>query len=133
VFKAGTTQAGGTAMIFRPSYKVKNVEGYNITLEDLDNNNLLEHRIWLVGNNSSNYVSALVKSVEKDMVVIEYSGELSDSIKMLIDLGPEENIMFGEVFNQNKTYYSKNEQGEYEIFNPLSLMGWLDVDSWSVE
>lgn len=79
VFKTGTTQAAGSAMIFMPSYKIEKINGINITL-DQDIREALSAGIlvWLVENN--NYKPYKIKEILEEDNKVSLEGPNGEEI-----------------------------------------------------
>lgn len=90
VFKTNSTQAAGGTIIYRPSYKIEEINKNELTLSE-NPPDLSNHSVWLVKNNE--YVKAVVNKVEENKV--ELNTEVGNDYIALIDVGEEEDLLIG--------------------------------------
>ena len=90
VFKKNSIQAAGGTMVFRPSYKIKNIDGSIIMLEE-DFIGEGQTAIWLVENNNSSYKEVRVEKIAEEPNKLRALSDINGAYNLLIDIGPVEN------------------------------------------
>ena len=122
IFKTNSVQAAGGAMIFRPSYKIKEVidNTYILQEESLD---MLEHNVWVVDYDGKQYAGVVTAQSDYIHLTIEFDEVFPVDPKTIIDLGYKKgyHLTLDKTPVENKIYYCNKNDTETIVYDKDSV------------
>ena len=133
VFKVGSVQAAGGAMIFRPSYRIEKIEGNRVTLDQTLEASPGQY-VWLVSD--AQYEIRKIRSINGSNLELDSGSTSTSAPKTLVFLGDEGDLVIGinsgsnqiangHIFGNGLTMNGFNPEGKGPEDLPALFLGNL--------